>query len=193
MNTANEVKEKVSIPKYFYEIIVPQISDYYSDYGVDFEYKPVCKCPLHDEDTPSMRYYEETNTFYCFGCGAGGDVIELHRRFIENITGNKPSFSESVKFLYGYFIRGNEETSNIAQLKDFKVNIELSNNIEMIQYKRYMDNLEKSLLADRGLDLSIKKQIWNYIDTIQILVSTNKLNATKGKESVMEFMHELDL
>ena len=64
----DEVKRRVTIPSYFYNIIIPQRVDYYSDYTVDFDAKPVAKCPLHDEDTPSMRYYEETNTFYCFGC-----------------------------------------------------------------------------------------------------------------------------
>lgn len=30
-------------------------------------------CPFHDEKTASLKLYE--NSFYCFGCGAGGDVI----------------------------------------------------------------------------------------------------------------------
>lgn len=33
-------------------------------------------CPLHEEKTPSFTGYAN-NTFYCFGCGSGGDVIEL--------------------------------------------------------------------------------------------------------------------
>lgn len=34
-------------------------------------------CPLHQEKTPSLYVYTKTNTFHCFGCGAGGDVIRL--------------------------------------------------------------------------------------------------------------------
>ncbi len=60
-----EQVKKVLIPKYFYEIIIPNMEGYYSDYTVDFESKPVVKCPLHGEDTPSLRWYEDTNTFYC--------------------------------------------------------------------------------------------------------------------------------
>jgi hypothetical protein len=33
------------------------------------------KCPLHTDKTPSFCVYPETNSFYCFGCGQGGDLI----------------------------------------------------------------------------------------------------------------------
>ncbi len=32
-------------------------------------------CPFHSERTPSFTVFPATKTFYCFGCGAGGDVI----------------------------------------------------------------------------------------------------------------------
>lgn len=45
-------------------------------------------CPFHAEKTPSLRVYN--NSFYCFGCGVGGDVI----RFVRHYFGL--SFAESV-------------------------------------------------------------------------------------------------
>jgi hypothetical protein len=36
----------------------------------------VCLCPLHQEKTPSFTLYPD-NEFYCFGCAAKGDVIDL--------------------------------------------------------------------------------------------------------------------
>lgn len=50
-------------------------------------------CPFHNEKTPSFHVYTENHTFYCFGCGAGGDVITFIRR-IENLD-----YMESIRFL----------------------------------------------------------------------------------------------
>ncbi len=50
-------------------------------------------CPFHGEKTPSFNLYPETNSFYCFGCGAGGDVITFIRK-IENL-----SYVDAVKLL----------------------------------------------------------------------------------------------
>ena len=38
-------------------------------------------CPFHSERTPSFTVYPESNSYYCFGCGAGGDAVT----FIKNI------------------------------------------------------------------------------------------------------------
>jgi DNA primase len=40
----------------------------------------VACCPFHAEKNPSFGIVEEEGFFHCFGCGAHGDVIELHQR-----------------------------------------------------------------------------------------------------------------
>lgn len=50
-------------------------------------------CPFHGEKTPSFNIYTESSSFYCFGCGAGGDVITFIMK-IENLD-----YVEAVKFL----------------------------------------------------------------------------------------------
>ena len=39
-------------------------------------------CPFHSERTPSFCVYPSNGSFYCFGCGAGGDVITFLRLII---------------------------------------------------------------------------------------------------------------
>lgn len=50
-------------------------------------------CPFHGEKTPSFTVYPETSSFYCFGCGAGGDVITFIKK-IENLD-----YMDAVRFL----------------------------------------------------------------------------------------------
>lgn len=41
-------------------------------------------CPFHNEKTPSFTVYEDTQSFYCFGCGVGGDAVTFVKK-IENL------------------------------------------------------------------------------------------------------------
>ena len=50
-------------------------------------------CPFHNEKTPSFTVYENTQSFYCFGCGAGGDSVSFMRK-IENLD-----YIDAVKLL----------------------------------------------------------------------------------------------
>lgn len=50
-------------------------------------------CPFHNEKTPSFTVYNDTQSFYCFGCGAGGDAIGFIRK-IENLD-----YIDAVKLL----------------------------------------------------------------------------------------------
>ena len=34
-------------------------------------------CIWHDEKSPSMKHYRKNNKVHCFGCGKGGDVIDV--------------------------------------------------------------------------------------------------------------------
>jgi len=52
-----------------------------------------CLCPFHQEKNPSFYIFPETNTFYCFGCGEKGDVIDLVKKM------KKVNFKKAVKFL----------------------------------------------------------------------------------------------
>ena len=63
-------------------------------------------CPLHDERTASLHVYPQTNTFHCFGCGAGGDVITFVEK-AENLT-----FGQALEALEN--IRYSDDFPNLA-------------------------------------------------------------------------------
>ena len=50
-------------------------------------------CPFHSEKTPSFYVYPDTQSFYCFGCGAGGDAINFAKKI------NSIDYGEAVKML----------------------------------------------------------------------------------------------
>lgn len=53
----------------------------------------VGKCPMHDDQSASFALYKETNSFYCFTEGIGGDVIKLYQLLY------KCDFKEAIKEL----------------------------------------------------------------------------------------------
>ena len=74
----------------------------------------VCSCPFHSEKTPSCTVYNDSQSFYCFGCGAGGDVITFIMK-IENLD-----FREAINFLAaraGLTVPEDRKNSEYAQRK----------------------------------------------------------------------------
>ncbi len=64
-----EIKEEI---KYRCDI-VDVISGYVNLKRAGSNYNGLC--PFHSERTPSFTVFPSTKSFYCFGCGAGGDVV----------------------------------------------------------------------------------------------------------------------
>lgn len=55
-----------------------QVRDAAEHYGLQINHSGMCRCPFHEDRHPSMKLNERY--FYCFGCGATGDVIDLVAR-----------------------------------------------------------------------------------------------------------------
>ena len=56
-------------------VSVKEAAEYY---GLEVNRGSMICCPFHADRTPSMKLNEDY--FYCFGCGASGDVIDLAAR-----------------------------------------------------------------------------------------------------------------
>ena len=76
------------IPKIKERLTIREVVD---RYGLPVKRGFIC-CPFHSERTPSLKLYQN-NTWYCFGCGSHGDVID----FVSKMEGK--TFSETVRSL----------------------------------------------------------------------------------------------
>ncbi len=123
----------------------------------------VCLCPFHSEKSPSCTVYTDTQSFYCFGCGAGGDVITFVMKS-ENLD-----YFEAVKYLAE---RGNiplpdeqfDENSSRIKQRVYEIN-RLAARFFFSQLKAQRDNNGLAYLLNRGLSLqTIEKYGLGYAD-----------------------------
>lgn len=106
-------------------------------------------CPFHGEKTPSFNLYTENNSFYCFGCHAGGDVITFVRK-IENLD-----YIDAVKLLAQRYNIDMPENSNQQGLSKLRNRIYQANKEAALYFhkKLYEPEGQKALnyLRNRGL------------------------------------------
>lgn len=115
-------------------------------------------CPFHNEKTGSFSVSPDKQMYYCFGCGAGGNVISFVMDY-ENY-----SFPEAVKYLAdraGINLPEAEETPEEKQLSSFKSKVmECLKSAAVFYYKRLYSPEGKhglDYLKNRGLtDETIK-------------------------------------
>ena len=59
-------------------ITVPEAAAYY---GLEPSRNGMARCPFHEDHHPSMKLNDRC--FFCFGCGASGDVVDLVSRLLD--------------------------------------------------------------------------------------------------------------
>ncbi len=111
-------------------------------------------CPFHGEKTPSFNIYTENGSFYCFGCGAGGDVITFVMK-IENLD-----YMEAVKFLAqraGMTVPEDAVDDSMSKLRTrvFEANREAArfyyNKLYSSEGRQALDYLHSRALSDKTI------------------------------------------
>lgn len=51
--------------------------------GLNPDKQGYCRCPFHEEKTGSLKLYHGERGWHCYGCGAGGSVIDLVMRYYD--------------------------------------------------------------------------------------------------------------
>ena len=100
----NEIKDKIDIVEFMseYTTLKRRGRDWFG------------KCPFHDERTASFSVTPQKNTYYCFGCGEGGDVITFCQKFLSM------TYEETIKYLSGLAGVNAEKTEVCSPVKFFR-------------------------------------------------------------------------
>ena len=83
-------------------------------YGLPVSQGGMARCPFHPDRTPSMKLYEDH--FYCFGCGAHGDVIDLTGHLLDLGPGDAIE-----RLAEDFNIGTGQKRSNIQQLNKSEI------------------------------------------------------------------------
>jgi DNA primase len=142
------------------ELIVAKINivDYISDivelHRESNIYKGKCPMPNHGDTNASLAVYPETQSFYCFGCGAGGTVINFVQHY-EQISYNMAI--EKLADIANIDLKNNKDFQK--QKSAFVRNNEL-----VKKFKSNIKECEQYLIKERGLTPEIIEEFalgWN--------------------------------
>lgn len=95
-------------------------------------------CPFHNERTPSFTIRPHQGTYYCFGCGEGGDVISYNQQ------------------TYGFTFK--ESIQNLAEQAGIEIVVGKDENTDQTPKKRLYEIMEKatSILTQNYQNLPIE-------------------------------------
>jgi len=116
-------------------------------------------CPFHSEKTPSFIVYNDTQSFYCFGCGAGGDVVNFIMR-TENL--DYISAVETLAKRVGITLPMDGEYDNanrgVTRQRVLQMNLEAARFYRNMLYDDKIGAAGREYLHGRGLTSAIVKR-----------------------------------
>lgn len=124
------------------------------------EYKGLC--PFHNEKTPSFKVSEPFQNYYCFGCGASGDIFT----FIQETRGC--SFSDAMLYLaeskgiaIDFGAKGASDNGPKIDLKKMYAMMKDTNDFYKSEFSKLDDSHPaKKEIIDRGL--SVNNEVFGY-------------------------------
>lgn len=104
-------------------------------------------CPFHSGDRDaSLKIYPATDSWYCFGCGEGGDVIDFVAKM------ERCGFADALKRLNTDFCLGLEEKQSLRNVRQRQQ----ERGKEVLRQKEQRDTLLDKIAYRRALWLSCK-------------------------------------
>lgn len=115
-------------------------------------------CPFHSEKTPSFTVYPETQSFYCFGCGAGGDVISFVMR-TENL--DYIAAVETLAKRAGISLPefgDKQRNDGVTRTRVLEMNLEAAKFYRKMLFDDNMGAAGRRYFVDRGLSMAAIKR-----------------------------------
>ena len=150
-------EEKTLSPQVRKELILKQVSilDVLKYYGIDFEGETIpCPLPSHKDGVASFKIYRETNSFYCFGCQANSNVIDLVMAmegcgFMEAIVKLMPMRREDNNLA--------EQEANFKDAYTFNMNCDARDFLNSLRkYNVYEDEKKRVAIIFKKMDKKLK-------------------------------------
>ncbi len=108
-------------------------------------------CPFHDEDTPSLKIYADTNSYFCYGCGAGSNSLDFIRRY------------EKIKFVDIL-----ERYANKIDLNSYE---SLSQKLDDTLQKKEVDIKDFAMICKYNLAISLREYLQEHTDKEELVDS----------------------
>lgn len=142
MNKIKEVKELVNI------INVAEFL------GLKLNRSHFCKCPFHNERTASLSISEKKQVWKCFGCGKGGDVINLVEELL-HINAYQAAKYINDNLGLGLDFKGKNDEIKINRYKQKQIAKQQFKKWENRSFQILCDSINKMNFVEKDQELSI--------------------------------------
>ncbi len=165
MNKIKEVKELVNI------INVAELL------GLKLNRAHFCKCPFHNEKTASLSISEKKQVWKCFGCGKGGDAINLVEELL-HINAYQAAKYINDNLSLGLDFKGKTDEIKINRYKQKQIAKQQFNLWENRTFQTLCNSIHKMNFIEKDQNLSI---IDYYLDAF--IYGTNEEKIELYKDS----------
>ena len=129
-----------------------------------------CCCPFHNEKTPSCKINNDFGSYYCFGCGAKGDIFTLYTElfnytFLDAVKELAQKTGVQINFEKANYSHQQDNIYKILELSTnwFQENLNIKNN----DCKKYLDsrliNNETIKSFRLGYSYNSESTLYNYL------------------------------
>lgn len=149
-----------------------------------FSKDKMCICPFHDDNDASLglindKIDKDVRIFHCFGCGASGDIVQFHRRFIyktEKRSISVETASREVATIFGIVINEQAIEDHLNSLL-FEREIQVEKDLGGYNFRSHSANLMKLRMVQEEMPLD------EFSENLDIIINKWKLaiNEHAGK------------